>query len=371
MGKYYAVRTGRKPGIYDNWDEAKAQVDGFKNAKYKSFKTKEEAIAFLNDASTHEPKKCSVESKQMDSKELFSSEGEMIKNGTWEAYLFENIICEDLKGYDALCVSDASDNEDEKSGSYGLIIIPLMDGKRNGDVIAESVIMKDLQENGRICEGKFERRKYDIEGNETVEEIILESDLWRKGGYVATGEADRAESESAVRVLELCKEKGYKNILYISDCQPLLQAINKGDSNAVGNMRVLRAKENVMMQLRKVGSHSNAYFGELSDIRKEPDKGTTPGKSHTRLFYLLNDLTDLMAKAEVPPKKKGSATTENKVSIHLIPDEKGNYITVGTKSDMQKIYKEELSCQERRTITREMIKRVIPLIDKALENAQA
>ena len=49
MGKkYYAVCAGRKPGIYDNWEETKAQVDGFKNAKFKGFTTKEEAIAYLN-----------------------------------------------------------------------------------------------------------------------------------------------------------------------------------------------------------------------------------------------------------------------------------------------------------------------------------
>ena len=45
--KYYAVRAGRTPGIYTNWDACKAQVDGFANASFKSFPTKEEAEAFL------------------------------------------------------------------------------------------------------------------------------------------------------------------------------------------------------------------------------------------------------------------------------------------------------------------------------------
>lgn len=44
---YYAVRKGRKIGIYENWDEAKAQVAGFGGAEYKKFKTKAEAEAFL------------------------------------------------------------------------------------------------------------------------------------------------------------------------------------------------------------------------------------------------------------------------------------------------------------------------------------
>ena len=41
--KYYVVWKGITPGVYDNWGECKAQVDGQDGAKYKSFETKEEA----------------------------------------------------------------------------------------------------------------------------------------------------------------------------------------------------------------------------------------------------------------------------------------------------------------------------------------
>ena len=44
--KYYAVRTGKKPGIYNTWEECKAVVDGYPGAQYKSFKTREKAEAF-------------------------------------------------------------------------------------------------------------------------------------------------------------------------------------------------------------------------------------------------------------------------------------------------------------------------------------
>lgn len=49
MGKYYAVKKGRKTGIFTSWDECKAQVDGFSGAVYKSFKTKEQAEGYLDD----------------------------------------------------------------------------------------------------------------------------------------------------------------------------------------------------------------------------------------------------------------------------------------------------------------------------------
>jgi ribonuclease HI len=41
--KYYVVWEGNNPGIYDNWNATQLQIKGFPGAKYKSFKTKEEA----------------------------------------------------------------------------------------------------------------------------------------------------------------------------------------------------------------------------------------------------------------------------------------------------------------------------------------
>lgn len=43
--KYYVVWEGMEPGIYDNWEDCKEQIDRYPGAKYKSFKTKEEAVA--------------------------------------------------------------------------------------------------------------------------------------------------------------------------------------------------------------------------------------------------------------------------------------------------------------------------------------
>lgn len=46
-GKFYAVKVGRKCGIYGSWDEAKEQVNGFAGAIYKSFKTEDDARIFM------------------------------------------------------------------------------------------------------------------------------------------------------------------------------------------------------------------------------------------------------------------------------------------------------------------------------------
>ena len=45
--KYYAVKVGKKLGIYNSWDECREQVNGFNGAQYKGFATKEEAEQYL------------------------------------------------------------------------------------------------------------------------------------------------------------------------------------------------------------------------------------------------------------------------------------------------------------------------------------
>ncbi|MGC9150954.1 MAG: viroplasmin family protein [Microbacter sp.] len=45
--KFYAVWKGRKVGIFDSWDECKAQIDHFDGAQYKSFASKAEAEVAL------------------------------------------------------------------------------------------------------------------------------------------------------------------------------------------------------------------------------------------------------------------------------------------------------------------------------------
>lgn len=47
MKKIYAVRKGKIPGLYKNWEECKMQVDGYSGAEYKSFTNEKEAYEYL------------------------------------------------------------------------------------------------------------------------------------------------------------------------------------------------------------------------------------------------------------------------------------------------------------------------------------
>lgn len=45
--KVYAVRKGRNTGIFTNWPDCKASVDGYEGAQYKGFATQKEAQEYL------------------------------------------------------------------------------------------------------------------------------------------------------------------------------------------------------------------------------------------------------------------------------------------------------------------------------------
>lgn len=47
MGKLYAVKVGKVPGIYESWEDCKSNVDGYPGARYKSFNTAGEAALYM------------------------------------------------------------------------------------------------------------------------------------------------------------------------------------------------------------------------------------------------------------------------------------------------------------------------------------
>ena len=47
--KFYAVRCGLIPGIYNTWDECSKNVSGYSGAEYKSFESREDAVKWLGE----------------------------------------------------------------------------------------------------------------------------------------------------------------------------------------------------------------------------------------------------------------------------------------------------------------------------------
>ena len=54
--KFYAVKIGKKPGVYKTWEECQEQINGFSGAIYKGFPSENEAIDFINDKKDNKSK---------------------------------------------------------------------------------------------------------------------------------------------------------------------------------------------------------------------------------------------------------------------------------------------------------------------------
>lgn len=64
--KWYVVWVGANPGIYDTWDDAKAQITGFPKARYKGFSSVAEAQkAFRSSPDKYAPKKTAAQKPLM------------------------------------------------------------------------------------------------------------------------------------------------------------------------------------------------------------------------------------------------------------------------------------------------------------------
>ncbi|KAF2845368.1 hypothetical protein T440DRAFT_483448 [Plenodomus tracheiphilus IPT5] len=61
--KFYAVKVGRKPGVYQTWPEAHAQVEGYKDPIFKKFDTYAEAEAMVKGGPSTGPKSGKTKTK--------------------------------------------------------------------------------------------------------------------------------------------------------------------------------------------------------------------------------------------------------------------------------------------------------------------
>ena len=93
--KFYAVKRGRKTGLFTVWTECAAQVKGFQGAVYKGFMTEEEARAWLGgaDARTEQPHAAAemAEPSAPDADYIIHTDGSCLRNpggaGGWAAVI--------------------------------------------------------------------------------------------------------------------------------------------------------------------------------------------------------------------------------------------------------------------------------------------
>ena len=99
MAKFYVVWAGHHPGVYDNWDDAREQIEGYPNPRFKSFPTAEAAATAYRDGVRREDK------AGLGSLLAGASRQNLPKNGQPDYFSFPEI---DLDGWavDASCMGN-------------------------------------------------------------------------------------------------------------------------------------------------------------------------------------------------------------------------------------------------------------------------
>ena len=163
--KYYAVRAGRKTGVFTTWDECKSAVSGFSGAAYKSFTNKDDALDFVN-----------AGVKKADDKE-------------------------DEKQSEAFAYVDGSYDDTTKSYSYGMV---MMHGEEELHFFKkfEKDDMSDMRNVAGEIEGSMAAMKYCIENG--IKSISIFYDYegiqkWCNGDW-------KAKKEGTKRYVEFYKD---------------------------------------------------------------------------------------------------------------------------------------------------------------------
>lgn len=186
--KYYAVKIGKEPGIYNTWDECKEQVNKFPGAIYKSFKTLEEAEKFSGIKSIKSKNKIAKSKTKTSCKE---GELKPIRSKANVKY-FENYIePEDIKeDFDFIAFVDGSYDRISKTFGSGIAVL---DFKYN--IIDEfKVAGYDKWDQWNIV-GEIEASKYAIKlaYDKKLNKVCIYHDLknialWASGSWQAKNE---------------------------------------------------------------------------------------------------------------------------------------------------------------------------------------
>ena len=102
--KFYAVKNGKTPGIFETWEECKKQVSGYPGAIYKGFSTLEEAMEYISGSTTDKPESVQLSESEAvayvdgsyDSERKIFSYGVVMLYGGREEYYSGSMTSPDL-----------------------------------------------------------------------------------------------------------------------------------------------------------------------------------------------------------------------------------------------------------------------------------
>ena len=170
--KYYAIRKIDSKNVnllLDNWEECKAKIYKH-NCEYKSFKSKEEAIKYLNENSEETTEEQALNSDKV----VYYVDGSYIENKIGWSYVA--VVNREVKAYNHGNIKETKDTSRNISGelfaTLGAVVNAIMMDKK------EMYIVHDYQGISSFVTGAWspktvEAKKY----TETMKGLIKEYDL--------------------------------------------------------------------------------------------------------------------------------------------------------------------------------------------------
>lgn len=298
MKKYYAVKVGRKTGIYDDYILASEQVKGYKNGQMKSFKDLDKAADYLNDLNYYVVVKGRTigifRSEQYFNRQvcdIFDTEYQIFKDGMAAIKYFsehiqakkyyvikngkeigifidEKVYLEHTKGYKgAVCKSYKT---------LGNAMLFLTSNEMKRAKIEPPVISKnktiDTNECVAYVDGSFDHKEniYSLgivlfyDGKQIEIQQAMKDPNWLKYGNVA------GEVFAARTAVQEAKKRGAKSIKIYHDFNGLSECL---DENVKTTATIWKTYKKSMKKLKKdidfefehVKAHSGIKYNNLAD----------------------------------------------------------------------------------------------------------
>ncbi len=243
--KWYAVRKGRNPGIYQTWKECQQQVIGFPCAEFKSFEDRACAEQFMNGASVPSGKFYAV------------------RHG-WKPGLYDSWeACQEAILEFPHPVYKSFLNRDEATAWL------------NGENYWEQMIRKDREQGilTAYCDGSFDgkHKRYgwgvaiveadrvvELSGSDTVEEYLESRNV-------------AGEVMGALTAMEYAKAHGWKGVHIYHDYTGLAFWARKEwkANKPLSRMYVERYEQEyagcLSVEFTKVAAHTGVEYNELAD----------------------------------------------------------------------------------------------------------
>ncbi|KAJ1862912.1 hypothetical protein LPJ78_004390 [Coemansia sp. RSA 989] len=226
---FYAVRVGRRPGIYRTWDECKAATQGFPGAVFKKFKLEQEAAAFVANKPTASPA-CSSQPATADMRSRADPYARSVgrKRPRYNAAGSQSLLPTPLAGETAELITVYTDGASSRNGQKGARAgIGVYFGDRDPRNISEPLSGDETRQTNQRAElmailRAIQATESSSSSSSSNKKLLICTDSmysincltvwfqkWEKNGWTSSASRKRVENQDIIRpILDLIRARG-------------------------------------------------------------------------------------------------------------------------------------------------------------------